>query len=260
MESSIDPINAIWKELIKLQYRNGSILELSALQKGEISEAELFDIIEDFRQRKLLQYVPIGTTDCTFYVLVPDDIETVFPYLGITIDHENLDYEHKKIFLETAKKILGQLATSRDLIARVIHNHDEILRENANISQELRNFDKEIDTSTRNISETERHDEGIKVIHIYYTKEDGNKIHFIVPFTTIWLNEHPEATPRDIEDVITFTIDSFLQDNEYHLDHSVYELKTICSHYPIEKGGIFINDLNTLAGLTLEELLLDKQL
>ncbi len=83
MKLDFDRITKVWKELIKLQYRNGSILELKALQAKELSEAELFDIIEDFKLQNLLQYVPLGTTDCTFYVLVPNDIENAFPYLSI---------------------------------------------------------------------------------------------------------------------------------------------------------------------------------
>ena len=255
MKSSINTINEVWKELIKLQYRNGSILELKALQKEEISEAELFDIIEDFKQHNLLQYVPLGTTDCTFYVLVPDDIETAFPYLGITINYDPLNYEHKKIFLDTSTRILSELAQSSAEDRKY-----KILKENSNINHRLRNFRKEIDTSTREISKSERNSEGIEEIHIYYTKEDGNKTHFIIPFTTIWLQEHQEETSRDIEEVITFTIDSFLQDNEYHLDHSVYVLKTIGSLNQREEGKIVIKDLNTLAGLTFEELLFEKRL
>lgn len=264
MTPDFDPITKIWKELIKLQYRNGSILELKALQEGEISEAELFDIIEDFKQHNLLQYVHLGTTNCTFYVLVPNDIETAFPYLGITINHENLDYEHKKIFLETAEGTLGDLILAPKLgsgeIIQQTLNHDALLHENSNISPEYRNIIKEIDTSTREISETERNDEGIKEIHIYYTKEDGKKIHFIIPFTTIWINKHKEDSWEEIKEVVTDIVDSFLQDNEFHLDHSIYKLKTICAIDQQGEGSILIQNLNTLASLTFEELLLEKQL
>jgi hypothetical protein len=260
MAPNFNPITKVLKELIKLQYRNGSILELKALQAKELSEAELFDIIEDFKQHNLLQYVPLGSTNYTFYVLVPNDIENAFPYLGITIGHENLDYEYKKIFLETANQALGQLATSTDLINRVIHNHDEILRENYKISQEYRNFRKEIDTSTRKISESIREDEGIKEIHIYYTKEDGKKIHFIIPFTTIWISNHQDDSWEEIKEVVANIIDSFIQDNEFHLDHSIYKLKTICVPDKQEEESISIQNLNALASLTLEELLFEKQL
>lgn len=265
MEPPINTINNVWKELIKLQYCNGSILKLKALQEGEVSETELFNIIEDFKQHKLLQYVPLGSTDCTFYVLVPNDIETAFPYLGITINHENLDYEYKKIFLETAKRTLGELALAPALrpgeIVQQTLNHDALLHANSTISQEYRNHKSEVLTSTTpEISEYDRNSEGIKEIQIGYTKEDGKKVQFIIPFTTIWINNHQEDSWKEIKEVAIQIVDSFLQENEFHLDHSEYRLKTICCLDQEGERRITIKDLNALTGLSLEELLLEKEL
>ncbi|MDD2578066.1 MAG: hypothetical protein PHP96_01600 [Candidatus Dojkabacteria bacterium] len=257
-------IKKVWKEIIKLQYRKGCVVDINLYKEGLIDEKGLATIIQKLKSLGLLEYVNESEKTGMYYVAVPDILQDSIFQEGFYINKNTLDGEILKEFSEEAIHEIDNLTVRTEPLGIDTPPPLDmnLIREEKILKSFLANLKSKIDIHTLGTKKTENPDSDRIEISYTYEKRDRNRVRFIISFSNTFLRiqELEGIDLKQIESYFADVIGNYINENNFNLGYSTYILKCICSIDNITADCIQISNIEDLKNIKIKDLVFERHI